>query len=86
MASMKWSFTDIRGSSEVRGFWKIIAMFAAPQVERARVAHAEDVRRPCTGCSPEVILPGGFMSFNIERPSVDFPQPDSPTMPRTSPL
>ena len=43
-------------------------------------------RRPCRRCSPATILPGGFMSFRMDRPSVDFPQPDSPTMPSTSPL
>ena len=69
----------------MRGFWKIIAMFL-PRRSRRDFSPIDRTSTPLYRMLPELILPGGFMSFKMERPRVDFPQPDSPTMPRTSPF
>ncbi len=43
------------------------------------------MRRPSSHTSPAAIRPGGSSSPMIASPVIDFPAPDSPTTPSTSP-
>src|SRR5690242_12802686 len=72
--------TVCRGSSDAYGSWKIIAT-------SRRSARSFSPRR-CVMSSPlNAILPAvGSISLIAVRPSVDLPQPDSPTSPSVSPV
>ena len=65
-----------RGLSEANGSWN------TGWISRARALRSRSNRRlPSTSAVPEV----GASSPRISRASVDFPHPDSPTMPSTLP-
>ena len=70
---------------EVSGLWKIIAM-SRPRRSRSSRSPIARISLPLNRIAPEVTRPGALSSFSMDRPSVDLPQPDSPTMPSTSPL
>src|SRR5450759_2291991 len=71
--------TVCRGSRDPNGSWKIIAM--SRRIRRIAAGPMRSMSCPLNRTSPEV----GSISRRIERPSVDFPHPDSPTRPRVSP-
>jgi hypothetical protein len=65
-----------RGLSEANGSWN------TGWISRARALRSRSNRRlPSTSAVPAV----GLQQPRIRRASVDFPQPDSPTMPSTLP-
>jgi hypothetical protein len=71
--------TVIRGLSEPSGFWKTIWSFGRSRRIAERLSDVSDV-------SPKRIAPDvGSSSLNATRPSVDLPQPDSPTSPSVVP-
>src|SRR5499427_1243803 len=76
---------------DLTGFSAFIALCMTTDMSRQRVAAS------CLSVSPTRLLPlnrtlppstraGGASSCATAKSSVDFPQPDSPTMPRNSPL
>src|SRR5450759_2326801 len=71
--------TVCRGSRDPNGSWKIIAM--SRRIRRIAAGPMRSMSCPLNRTSPEV----GSISRRIERPSVDFPHPDSPTSPSVSP-
>ena len=78
-ASPMMSFTFIRGLREAYGSWKIICTL------RACLRSSFDLA--CDGSTPRYLTDPseGWIRPATIRPSVDFPQPDSPTRPTTSP-
>ena len=81
-ASPTMSATGRRGLSDANGSWNIICA-AQAAAARARRPTALPMSRPL----PQHLRrrDGGMMPATM-RPSVDLPQPDSPTRPTTSPL
>src|SRR5579862_7883372 len=71
--------TRMRGLREPYGSWKMIC--ASRRLRRNAPPLSACRFSPSNHTSPLL----GSSSRNISRPSVDFPQPDSPTMPRVSP-
>ena len=74
------SLTGIRGLSEPTGSWKMICIRRRNRFRSlpslAKMSSPSIVAEPAVcGCSRMTV-----------RPSVDLPQPDSPTRPKTSPL
>src|SRR5580700_4822314 len=72
------------GSSEVIGSWKTRPM-SPPRTLRMSAFDSPTRSRPPSSTWPAVITPPGGSSRMIELPSIDFPQPDSPTRPSVSP-
>ena len=68
-----------RGLSEPNGSWKIICTLAA--IRR----HRRSPRRAMSAPSSTISPPAAGTSRRIVLPSVDLPQPDSPTSPSVSP-
>ena len=73
------SATVIRGSSEPIGSWKMICISLRSAFMRR--CGSLVTSRPSNSMRPEV----GSTNRSTVRPSVDFPQPDSPTRPSVSP-
>src|SRR5579859_3509597 len=69
----------MRGLSEAYGSWKIICMIRRQARTSAELAWVR--LRPASRTEPPVV----GTSWRMVRASVDLPQPDSPTRPRTSP-
>ncbi len=72
--------TRMRGSSEPNGSWKIICTRVVA-LRRLPPGRPSMIGRPSMKASPAL---GAWMPA-ITRPSVDLPQPDSPTSPSASP-
>src|SRR5260221_9043359 len=68
-----------RGSREAKGSWKIIAI--SRRVRRIAAGPRRSTSWPLKSTSPAV----GSTRRRMDRPSVDLPQPDSPTSPSVSP-
>ena len=75
------SRTRIRGSSEPIGSWKTICSRVAQERRAVARGDGRDVAGRRTSTVPDV----GASSPASSRSSVDFPEPDSPTMPNRSP-
>src|SRR5438034_747206 len=71
--------TVCRGSRDAKGSWKMIAI--SRRSRRMERVPRPRMLRPLNNTSPAE----GRSSRRIERPSVDLPQPDSPTRPIVSP-
>lgn len=72
--------TDIRGSSEPYGSWKMICA-------RLRISRRFFPLRPLISSPSNLTVPAdAFCSCNSALPNVVFPLPLSPTSPRHSPL
>ena len=84
MLSVSWFSTVKTGFRLVIGSWKIIEMWL-PRM--ARISRFESVSRsrPLKMTSPPATRPGGSSSPITDRAVTLFPEPDSPTMARTSP-
>src|SRR3954454_12621405 len=81
--SRKWSETRMSGLSRVIGSWKISPSFGP---RSARSCRRGIVTRSCPSNSTEPLrFAASGRSPRTPRPSVDFPQPDSPTRPSVSP-
>src|SRR5438876_295323 len=83
-ASAIWLPTVSTGLSDVIGSWKIMAR---PAPRTARMSRSGSVRRsrPSKETLPPTMRPGGGTRRMSERALTLFPQPDSPTSPRTRP-
>src|SRR4051794_10859725 len=73
----------IKGFSRVSGSWKIIPS-SRPRSAYDALGLSEKMSRPRKSTSPSLLAPSGRSPIR-PRPSVDFPQPDSPTRPSVSP-
>ena len=74
------SLTVIRGLREANGSWKMICM-------SRRSAFMAFLSKLVTSWSSKKTFPSvGSCSRRMVLPKVDFPQPDSPTTPKVSPL
>ena len=71
--------TGSRGSSEANGSWNTTWM--CRRISRMALLSSSVNSTPSKRTEPEV----AGMSCRMQRPVVDFPQPDSPTRPRVSP-
>ncbi len=75
-----------KGFKEVMGSWKIMEILL-PLIRLMSLAGILSRSSPMKRISPPAILPGGLgIMLMIERLVTDLPEPDSPTMPRVSPL
>ena len=72
------------GFSDDIGSWKIIEM-SLPRNLRSSSSFSASTSRPSKVMLPATILPGSGTSRRMERAVIDFPDPDSPTMPTVSP-
>ena len=72
--------TVMRGLREEKGSWKIICIFFLRALSCAPFAPV------MSWPSKQILPPVGSSRWRMVRPSVDLPQPDSPTTPRVSPL
>jgi hypothetical protein len=68
-----------RGFSEANGSWKTICM--RRRSGRSSCSFSVEMSRPSKMMRPSV----GLYRRKMVRPTVDFPQPDSPTRPTVSP-
>ena len=75
--------TFMTGLSEDCGCWKIMAM-RLPRILRISSLGMVSRSRPSKMTSPASTRPGSVMRPRMESDVTDFPQPDSPTRPRTS--
>jgi hypothetical protein len=78
------------GADRLTGFSAFIALCMTTDMSRQRTADSCLSVRPTRLVPWNVTLPaatraGGASSWATANSSVDFPQPDSPTMPRNSP-
>ncbi len=74
------SLTGMRGFSDPNGSWKTICIFA-------RRRRSSGALSAVTSTDPNLIVPAvGSTSRRTVRPRVVFPQPDSPTRLKMSPL
>jgi len=85
IASLNWA------PMVLTGFSAFIALCMTTDMSRQRIAASWPSVRPTRFVPPNMTLPdtteaGGASSWATANSSVDFPQPDSPTMPRNSPL
>ena len=81
-----WVEIRKKGLRLVMGSWKIMEIFA-PRISRSRFPLSLKISAPWNSTSPPTIFPGGLWTrFMMERFVTDFPEPDSPTMPITSPF
>src|SRR5216684_3580322 len=84
-ASEIWRLMVSTGFRLVIGSWKIMAMLW-PRIARTSSSSIFRTSWPSNMIEPLTILPGGWGIRRISESAVtDFPQPDSPTMPRVSP-
>ena len=84
IASLNWAPIVLTGLSA------FIALCMTTDMSRQRIADSCPSVRPTRFVPSNVTLPaaimaGGASSWATANSSVDFPQPDSPTMPRNSP-
>ena len=84
IASLNWAPIDLTGLSA------FIALCMTTDRSRQRIAESCPSVRPTrlvpwNRTLPAAILAGGASSWATANSRVDFPQPDSPTMPRNSP-
>src|SRR4029450_2019500 len=82
--SLKWSSIRIKGLRRVIGSWKI-SPISGPRRRRRSRSPSSTMLRPPNWIVPSMTAPRGRRPM-IPRPSVDLPQPDSPTSPSVSPV
>ena len=58
---------------------------SSPRISRIRASDAASKFSPSNLISPPTILPGAAISRITDSAVIDFPQPDSPTSPSSSP-
>ena len=81
--SRKWLSIVTSGSRRVIGSWKMRPS-SGPRIDRSSASSSPSRFWPRRTTSPLVAAPSGRRPM-IARPSVDLPDPDSPTRPRVSP-
>ena len=83
-ASAIWSPTRITGLSEVIGSWKTIADIAPAHVAHGRLVEGQEVRGAEHDPPDRADIPRGRRPMTAG-PSIDLPEPDSPTTQSVSP-
>ena len=83
---MSWVLTRRKGLSEVMGSWKIMEILL-PLTSRTSASLILRMSLPLKSTSPPAMRPGGTGTRRMSARLVTLlPEPDSPTMPRVSPL